>query len=248
MKSKKTISIKLLSITTISIATLSITGCSTHPLDPKVEMNPPKYVEQMEAKEEAKNITNAGSLFGQGENPLYSDRKAMKVNDIVRVVIKESATSSSTASKKLSRTQEDNLGGGIFASTNGTLGAPMSALANKANGVLDLGFKTSSNYTFDGSGKGSRQESFTTTVSARVIKIMSNGTYFIDGSREVMIDGEKQIMRISGVIRADDIGKDNSISSEYMSDAKIVYDTQGEIKRASSQPWGSKVLEAVWPF
>ena len=77
---------------------------------------------------------------------------------------------------------------------------------------------------------------------------MSNETYFIDGSREVMIDGEKQIMRLSGVIRADDIGKDNSINSEYMSDAKIIYETQGDIKGASTQGWGSKVLESVWPF
>jgi len=135
-----------------------------------------------------------------------------------------------------------------MASTKGTLGAPMSALANKVNGVLDIGLTTNSNFTFDGSGKGSRQESFTTTVSARVIKVMSNETYFIDGSREVMIDGEKQIMRLSGVIRADDIGKDNSINSEYMSDAKIIYETQGDIKRASTQGWGSKVLESVWPF
>jgi len=217
-------------------------------MDPKVEMQPPRYVEQMEPREDNSNITNAGSLFGQGESPLYSDRKAMRVNDIVRIVIKESATSSSSSSKKLSRSQQDNLGGGLLASTNGALGGPMGGLANKINGVMDIGLTTNSGYTFDGSGKGSRQESFSTTLSARVIKVMSNGTYFVDGSREVMIDGEKQIIRVSGVIRADDIGKDNSISSEYISDAKIVYDTQGDIKRASTQPWGSKMLEAVWPF
>ncbi len=223
-------------------------GCSTHPMDPKVDMQPPKYVEQMEPREESSNVPNAGSLFGQGESPLYSDRKAMRVNDIVRVIIKESATSSSSSSKKLSRNQKDQLGGGLMASTNGALGAPMSALSKKINGIMDIGLTTGSGYTFDGSGKGSRQESFTTTVSARVVKVMNNNTYFIDGSREVMIEGEKQIMRVSGVIRADDIGKDNSISSEYISDAKIIYDTQGEIKRASSQPWGSKLLEAIWPF
>lgn len=232
----------------ILVSAVILTGCSRHPMDPDIDMKPPKYVEQMEPKEESGNIANAGSLFGQGENPLYSDRKAMRVNDIVRVVIKESATSSSSSSKKLSRNQQDKLGGGIIASPGGNLNPQMTAIAGRANGFLDIGLTTGSSYTFDGSGKGSRQESFSTTVSARVIKVMSNNTYFIDGSREVMIDGEKQIMRVSGVIRADDIGKDNSINSEYISDAKIVYETQGEIKRASTQPWGSKLLEAVWPF
>ncbi len=224
------------------------TGCSTHPMDPDVDMKPPKYVEQMEAKEEQSNVANAGSLFGQGENPLYSDRKAMKVNDIVRVVISETATSSSSSSKKLSKNQQDNLGGGVIASPGGNINPQMGGIAGRLNGFLDVGLTSSSNYTFDGSGKGSRQESFTTTISARVIKIMANGTYFIDGGREIMIDGEKQIMRVSGVIRADDIGKDNSISSAYISDAKIIYETQGELKRAATQSWGSKLFESVWPF
>ncbi|HOI83612.1 MAG TPA: flagellar basal body L-ring protein FlgH, partial [Campylobacterales bacterium] len=192
---------------------LLLSGCSRHPMDPDIDMKPPKYVEQMEPKEDSSgNIVNAGSLFGQGENPLYSDRKAMRVNDIVRVAIKESATSSSSSSKKLSRNQQDTLGGGVIASPSGNLNPQMGGIAGRLNGFLDVGLTTSSSYTFDGSGKGSRQESFATTVSARVIKVMTNGTYFIDGSREVMIDGEKQIMRVSGVIRADDIGKDNSIN------------------------------------
>jgi flagellar L-ring protein FlgH len=232
----------------LTLVALMISGCSRHPMDPDVSMQPPKYVEQMDAKEDQANIANAGSLFGQGENPLYSDRKAMKVNDIVRVVISETATSSSSSSKKLTKNQQDNLGGGVMASPGGNLNPQMTSIAGRINGFLDIGLTSSSNYTFDGSGKGSRQESFTTTVSARVIKVMANGTYFIDGVREIMIDGEKQIMRVSGVIRADDIGKDNSISSAYISDAKIVYETQGELKRAATQSWGSKMLESVWPF
>lgn len=225
-----------------------IGGCSRHPMDPDMDMKPPKYVEQMDAKEDQANIANAGSLFGQGENPLYSDRKAMKVNDIVRVVISETATSSSSSSKSLSKNQQDNLGGGVIASPGANLNPQMTSIAGRANGFLDIGLTSSSNYSFSGTGKGSRQESFTTTISARVIKVMANGTYFIDGTREIMIDGEKQIIRVSGVIRADDIAKDNSISSAYISDAKIVYETQGELKRTATQSWGSKFFESIWPF
>jgi flagellar basal body L-ring protein FlgH len=69
-------------------------------MDPDIDMKPPKYVEQMEAKEEAGMVANAGSLFGQGESPLYSDRKAMKINDIVRVVIKTETKDMSLAAGK----------------------------------------------------------------------------------------------------------------------------------------------------
>lgn len=50
---------------------------------------------------------------------------------------------------------------------------------------------------------------------------MSNGNYFIEGSRELLINGEKQIIQLSGVIRPYDIGQDNTIDSRYIADAKI---------------------------
>ncbi|EQC2553550.1 flagellar basal body L-ring protein FlgH, partial [Campylobacter coli] len=99
-----------------------------------------------------------------------------------------------------------------------------------------------------GTGTQSRNESFNTTISTRVIKILSNGNYFIEGSRELLINGEKQIIQLSGVIRPYDIGQDNTIDSRYIADAKILYKTEGEVDRSTRKPWGSKVIEAIWPF
>ena len=50
------------------------------------------------------------------------------------------------------------------------------------------------------------------------------------------------------MIRGDDIGQTNTIDSTYISDAKIWYETQGDISRSTNQGWASKVLDAVWPF
>ena len=33
-----------------------------------------------------------------------------------------------------------------------------------------------------------------------------------------------------------------------MSDAKILYNTQGDVERASKQGWGTKLIQAAWPF
>ncbi|EKD2120291.1 flagellar basal body L-ring protein, partial [Campylobacter jejuni] len=30
--------------------------------------------------------------------------------------------------------------------------------------------------------------------------------------------------------------------------AKILYKTEGEVDRSTRKPWGSKVIEAIWPF
>ena len=65
---------------------LFFSGCASHPMDPTINMKPPKYVEQMPSLNNDIPQNNPGSLFTYGDN-LFSDTKAMKVNDIVTVVI-----------------------------------------------------------------------------------------------------------------------------------------------------------------
>ncbi|EDP6926403.1 flagellar basal body L-ring protein FlgH [Campylobacter upsaliensis] len=218
-------------------------GCSAV-VDPEISMKPPTYVEEL-APKQSHNIESApGSLFGKGDNPLFSDKKAMNVNDLVTVIIQESTTQSTQANKTTSRTNNANLGGGALVGSTGAV----NQVLNKVNSYSNIGFQTNSTNNYTGTGTQSRNESFNTTISTRVIKILSNGNYFIEGSRELLINGEKQIIQLSGVIRPYDIGQDNTIDSKYIADAKILYKTEGEVDRSTRKPWGSKFIEAVWPF
>lgn len=218
-------------------------GCSAV-VDPEISMKPPTYVEEL-APKQSHNVESApGSLFGKGDNPLFSDKKAMNVNDLVTVIIQESTTQSTQANKTTSRTNNANLGGGSLVGSTGAV----NQVLNKVNSYSNIGFQTNSTNNYTGTGTQSRNESFNTTISTRVIKILSNGNYFIEGSRELLINGEKQIIQLSGVIRPYDIGQDNTIDSKYIADAKILYKTEGEVDRSTRKPWGSKFIEAVWPF
>lgn len=218
-------------------------GCSTV-VDPQISMKPPAYVEELAPKQSSNIESSPGSLFGKGDNPLFSDKKAMNVNDLVTVVIEESTTQSTQAKKATSRTNTANLGGGTLSGGTGVL----STVMDKVNAYSNVGFQTNSTNNYQGTGTQSRNESFKTTISTRVIKILSNGNYFIEGSRELLINGEKQIIQLSGVIRPYDIGQDNTIDSRYIADAKILYKTEGEVDRSTRKPWGSKFIEAIWPF
>ena len=55
-------------------------------------------------------------------------------------------------------------------------------------------------------------------------------------------------MQITGVIRPYDINQNNEISSRNVSDAKIMYVTQGDLHKSTSKPWGTKLVETIWPF
>jgi len=222
-------------------------GCTAKLTDPEIDFEPPKYVEQMPPKEEKQDFTSTGSLFGQGDNPLFSDHKAMHVNDIVTIVISETAKSSNSGSKQLSESDSSNLGGGIFSSTGAANGSVNSAIG-KLNGYSDIGFTSKSDNSYKGQGKATKDASFTTTVSARIVKVLQNGNYFVSGRREILVDDQKQIIQISGVIRPYDIDQYNKISSTQVSDAKILYKTEGDMDRATKQGWGTKLIQSVWPF
>jgi flagellar L-ring protein precursor FlgH len=222
-------------------------GCTAKLADPEINFEPPAYVEQMPSREEKQDFASTGSLFGQGDNPLFSDHKAMHVDDIVTVVISETAKSSNTGSKALSESDSSNLGGGIMSSAGAGNSAVNSAIG-KVNGYTDIGFKSSSDNTYSGSGTATKDASFTTTISARIVKVLKNGNYFISGKREILVDDQKQIIQISGVIRPYDIDQYNKINSTQVSDAKILYKNEGDVNRATEQGWGTKLIQAVWPF
>jgi flagellar L-ring protein precursor FlgH len=223
-------------------------GCTTHQVEPKMSMKGPSYIEQSSCDTNIHKANyNEGSIYGRGANPLFSDKKAMKINDIVTVVITENTFQSSQGNKKIQESSTNNLGGGVFAGRENNSGIA-SNIANSLNGLSDVGFKTNSNSNFSGSGTQSRNEKFNTTISARVVKVLSNGNYFIDGSRALLLNGTKQRLRITGVIRPYDIDQFNTINSKYMADAKILYETEGDIKEATREPWGSRMVQSIWPF
>lgn len=238
---------KVISIVSIIYVILFFTGCTADLMKPEISFEPPKYVEQMASREDKKDFVSTGSIFGQGENPLFADHKAMHVNDIVRVIISERSSSSLTATKDLSKNDTTNLGGLTFGTTGGNnaLGARVGTL-NGLSQISAVGL-TSAN-TFQGTGSATKNAFFTTTVSARIVKVLANGNYFISGKREILVDDQKQIIQISGVIRPYDIDQFNKIDSAQMSDAKILYKTQGDVDRAIQQGWGTSIIQAIWPF
>jgi len=225
--------------------TLLLTGCSKHIVEPDIDFKAPKYVEEMPSKEVEGN-ENLGSIYGQGDNPLFSDRKAMKVNDIVTVQIVESASATSTGSKSLAKQNTSTMGPGLFSYAGKS--PDMRQLNTNLNDVAGIGASWDSSSDFTGTGQNNRNENFRTNITARIIKVINNGNYFISGKRELLINGEKQVMQLSGVIRPDDIDPANTILSTQIADAKILYETEGDIHRSTNEGWASKFLSAIWPF
>lgn len=215
--------------------------------DPIMDFSPPKYVEELPEKDFIEEFPKLGSLFGQGERPMFADRRAMRVNDILLVLVSESSDASFSTQKAYTGNQ------------NGTLSAPSVDYAGNnaeiAQNITD--FKDGSAFNmnlanaatnFSGGGSQNRTERVSFEIMARVIKVLENGNYYIEGTRQIMVDGEKKVMLLSGVIRPYDITSNNTIQSRYISELKLNYTSEGDISNKRHKNWGSREIEQAWPY
>ncbi len=99
---------------------------------------------------------------------------------------------------------------------------------------------------FKGTGSTSEKGSVQATVSAQVVKVDQYGNLQIQGSRLISINGQDQVIKVSGIIRPSDIQPDNTIYSSQISDARIIFEGSGSINQSQSPGWLTKLFH--WLF
>jgi flagellar L-ring protein precursor FlgH len=194
---------------------------------------------------------NKGSLYSRKGPSLFADKKDLQVGDIIQVVIDESLTSNTSNKRELTNTSTEAMGGGLITPATGNnvpLNSTVQSIANKVNSFGGVQFNSNSDSSFKGNVKANADESFSTTLSVIIEETYQNGNYYIKGSKEMLIDEQKQEIIISGVIRPYDISPDNSINSSQIANLKVLYKKDGEEQDVMHQPWGTKILKMLWPF
>ena len=227
------------------IISLLFTSCGAL-TEPKIDFTKPP---QQIAKEPPVVRKNKGSLYSVQGTSLFADKKDLQVGDIIQVVISEGITQKSDNKRELTSDRKNEFGGGMFASM-GTdpLNSTVGRVTDKANSVFGVNFNTESSDSDKGKVKTQVNEKFDTKISAIIDETYQNGNYFIKGNKEVIIDGQKQEIVITGVIRPYDITSDNSINSSQIANLKMLYKKDGAEADLLQVPWGTKILRAIWPF
>ena len=192
-------------------------------------------------------VRKKGSLYTRKGPSLFSDKKDLQVGDIIQVIVQEGLNNSSEDTMESSKKTSTGIGGGLI--SNLTPGSTkVDRLTGKANHLLGLGLNANSSNLLSGSVKAKSVEVFTTTISAVITQTYQNGNYFIEGSKQMLINGQKQIIKISGLIRPYDIAPDNTINSSQLANLKILYNKAGKEMQSVDKPWGSELIENVSPF
>lgn len=186
----------------------------------------------------------AGSIWS-GENVnnlIYSDKKARYINDIVTIVISETAAGGNKAS---TNTSKDTSNANAITSL---LGIENALIGSNANLGGKIGIGATSSNALKGAGDTSRSNTLEARISARVLRVFDNGNLLIEGKRQLTVNAEDQYIIITGIIRSDDVTADNTVASQYVADARIVYTGDGVINDKMRPGWLTRIVDWVWPF
>jgi flagellar L-ring protein FlgH len=118
------------------------------------------------------------------------------------------------------------------------------------NPLLNLGSmvnSTADNST-DGQGDMTAADTFTANVSAVVTAVNPSGTLSIKGRRQLQINGEDDTIRLSGVVRPEDINSDDTVSSSDVADLEVSITGQGQIRDKQGNGLGTRLFDWLWLF
>lgn len=168
---------------------------------------------------------------------LMTDLRARHVNDIVTVRVTENIIGTGTADSNLSKAS--NASGSL----TGLFG-----LEGKLPGFIDPGnlAGTTSDSKFKGAGTTSRASTLSAIMTARVADVLPSGDLVLEGVREIEINGDRQIVVLTGIARVADIGPGNVVSSSAIGQLRIRYFGRGLMKDSLSPGWLVRILNKIF--
>ena len=166
-----------------------------------------------------------------GRASWFTDRRPLRVGDILTIVVDEGIN----ARDQQSNSAVDNRSQDLSLNANVATAAALGPVK---------GFGTSANTSSRNDGIANRDNSLATTISVRVTALEPTGTARIEGEKTVDANGSKQLVKVSGLIRPEDVAPDNLVSSSRIADAVITY--KGKKLSAKKGILGG-ILSIFWP-
>jgi flagellar L-ring protein precursor FlgH len=178
------------------------------------------------------------SLWQPGAQSFFHDPRAMHIGDVITVdvTVTDAAKLQNTTSR--SRTNSDDANLTNFFGLENSLGS-----ANPASLV-----KMGSDNSNVGAGSVQRAETISMTLAALVAQVLPNGNLVIDGHQQVRVNNELRDMRLSGIVRREDITQDNTVNLSQIAEARVTYGGQGTVSDVQQPRYGSQLFDILMPW
>ena len=91
-------------------------------------------------------------------------------------------------------------------------------------------------------------ERLTLNLAVEVVDVRPNGNLVLEGQKEIRINEEVWIVKLTGTCRQEDIGADRVIMSENILDLNIERELAGAVRDSYRRGWLIRSLDKVSPF
>ncbi|MFI5359258.1 MAG: flagellar basal body L-ring protein FlgH [Halanaerobiales bacterium] len=177
------------------------------------------------------------SVFASASNSLWSDNfvdiyrekeREFEIGDIITVIIEENTAAVSSANTSVSQGSSVNAGAGF--------------------GIFDFLRSFGFSYADDDDAQGQTQRagSINADITTLVVDILENGNLQIEGTKKIKVNGEEQIIKLSGIVRREDITKENTVPSWKIANASIELEGKGFITEKQRPNLFQRILN--WIF
>ena len=217
------------------LVALFITGCGgilpPSPNDPAYAPRPVVYQPVPEY--------HAGSLYNnQTAKYLFTDRKAYRVGDLLTVNLIEKTDARKQADTEFKKDTDVNIEPPLLLGKNLTI---------DGKNILNQQLKSGKN--FKGEADSTQSNQLDGTITVHVTNIMPNGNLVIRGEKWLTLNQGDEFIRLSGLVRPEDIAADNTVDSNRIADARISYGGRGVLNESNEAGWLARFFNLKWwPF
>lgn len=221
----------------IFVVSLSIAGCSSAKeakISQSFQMN---YDQVVPSKEKMPD----GAIYSKSQSGFFlGDRRAHSIGDVLTISLSETMAASKSNDSAIDRN-------GSFAVTLpkalfGAMGLNIPQVRDSAN------FDTTTESKFSGTGSANQSNSIKGKLTVVVTRVYENGNLWVQGQKALSLNQGEEFVRVSGLIRPEDIGPGNIIDSSRLAQAQISYTGAGNIHDATRQGWFGRFFSLVAPI
>ena len=165
---------------------------------------------------------------------LFSDPKASRVGDVVTVLIIEKTSATNQSSTDITK------------GSNFALDAGPGFGAWPIREIPTFGADGTSKNESSNKGQTTRTGSLTSQMAVRVVGVQPNGDLVIEGTKVLGINNDKEMLILTGIVRSQDITRENTVYSYQIADAQITYRGKGIAANGGKPGWIMRFLN--WLF
>ena len=190
-----------------------------------------------------------GSIYQAGyEVSWFEDIRAHRVGDLLTVELVENTSANKSAKSAAKKDNSNNISAPIILGSTPTFNATgLLPLASNRDNTLEFGL--GSNNDFSGEGSASQSNALSGNITVTVIEVLSNRNLYVRGEKRIGINQGNEYIRVSGIVRPQDITPENTVESTRIADPTISYVGEGMVADANSMGWFARFFHSVlFPF